>query len=346
MLHIVRGERPKSGTTWLPRELIQDPRMDSKALALLVRLLSFPEDGWRTDHRTLARQFPEEGETVYRNAMKKLKAIGYVKQIKRRAERGQWVTDTIVYMTPQDPTVDVAPPSVDYPHSVDRDSVKPHSANPHSYKALTTKDLDQADPPDTAASEPMTHDQATSVPRPRSAASQPQQEQEQREKKHPFAKYIRDAIPAKLSRKINFKTMNDICHDLEADGWTWKGLHLAIRGEEWDEDTGAGLIVDWLRSVELPDAEPNCADCKGYGFIAKEAHDSTYERIEQCKCVDTVYQFNVPEVCTKEAPPEPRTDVAVYQPQQAANAQFDSLLGSLFGTQEDPWATQPTNAPF
>lgn len=87
---IVRGKRLERGFTIVDNDVIRDNRLSLKARALLMLILSFPDD-WRTDNRSLARMC-KEGETAIRSALRELRETGYMVQEKRRDEKGRWRT--------------------------------------------------------------------------------------------------------------------------------------------------------------------------------------------------------------------------------------------------------------
>lgn len=110
-------------------------RLSVKALGVLIRILSYPDD-WRIDHRSLAQLWPKEGTTLLRSAFKELREAGYIVQVKHRGDDGRWITETVVHDSPQDPGADehadTSPqvaPSVGYPRPADA-----HPEDPHLYR--------------------------------------------------------------------------------------------------------------------------------------------------------------------------------------------------------------------
>ncbi len=102
-MQIVRAPRPETNWTSFDNAVLRDVDLSMKALGLLVRLLSYP-NGWRTDYRTLAKQYRKDGETAFRSAFKELKAEGYLVQQKIRGEDGRWSTTSTIYDQPQKET--------------------------------------------------------------------------------------------------------------------------------------------------------------------------------------------------------------------------------------------------
>lgn len=137
---IVRGKRLERGFTIIDNSVIRDDRLSLKARALLMLILSFPDD-WRTDHRSLARMC-KEGETAIRTGLRELRAAGYLVQEKRRDDKGRFTTVTTVYDRPQSP-------GVDFPHPDD-----PSPDSPHSYEGPLTKDCDEVGPEDLGSVDP------------------------------------------------------------------------------------------------------------------------------------------------------------------------------------------------
>lgn len=84
----------------LSNTVCQDARLTMRALGVLVRLLSRP-DNWRTNSETLAKEFGC-GRDAVRGAMHELQAAGYI-QVKRvQAENGQISTQWVVFDDPQE----------------------------------------------------------------------------------------------------------------------------------------------------------------------------------------------------------------------------------------------------
>jgi hypothetical protein len=105
---IRRAPRPERGFTQIDNDVHRDRRISFKARGVLGYMLSFPDD-WRLDHRTIARDNGVGREQVA-TALKELRAVGYLVQERRRGEKGQWVTDTVLYDRSQE-----APPSTGNP---------------------------------------------------------------------------------------------------------------------------------------------------------------------------------------------------------------------------------------
>ncbi|MBA3488435.1 MAG: hypothetical protein H0T78_02650 [Longispora sp.] len=114
---IRRAPRPTRDFLIIRNATVQDPSLSLKAVGLLTRILSRPDD-WRIDRDSLAAEC-KEGVAVVRSALKELAEAGYLLRVKRQNEKGRWVTESIVFDTPQpvdakptvgEPTVGNQPP--------------------------------------------------------------------------------------------------------------------------------------------------------------------------------------------------------------------------------------------
>jgi DNA-binding transcriptional MocR family regulator len=98
-MSIYRAPRPESNWTQIRNEIIEDPRLTFKATAVLIFVLSKP-DNWRTSTRHLA-SVKKEGIDAIRTAMSELESAGYIKRRRYQDEEGKWCYDTLVFDTPQ-----------------------------------------------------------------------------------------------------------------------------------------------------------------------------------------------------------------------------------------------------
>lgn len=101
-MSIRRAPRPDSEFLLVRNDVVRDTRLSYRARGLLVAILSRP-DNWRTDSTQLARE-AKEGRDAVRAALNELKLAGYLIQTKRRDEKGHWVTETVIFDTPQGKT--------------------------------------------------------------------------------------------------------------------------------------------------------------------------------------------------------------------------------------------------
>lgn len=97
---IVRAPR-KGKFEILPLCLIRDSGLSYRGLGVLVRLLS-NEDNFRMTSCDLARE-RKEGRDAVRAALRGIEDAGYLVRERRQNSRGQWVTEMVVYDTPQVP---------------------------------------------------------------------------------------------------------------------------------------------------------------------------------------------------------------------------------------------------
>ena len=133
-MSIYRAPRPESNWTQIRNEIIEDQRLTFKATAVLIFVLSKP-DNWRTSTRHLST-VKKEGIDAIRTAMTELESAGYIKRRRYQDEQGKWQYDTLVYDTPQavyKPVINTSP------------QVKPREDNPYGdnadvYQELINKD--------------------------------------------------------------------------------------------------------------------------------------------------------------------------------------------------------------
>ena len=85
---IIRTPRKERNFTVLSNSVCLDYRLSMKALGMLVRLLSRP-DNWKTNSECLAREFGV-GRDQIRNILNELQEFGYMQLVKSQNELGQW----------------------------------------------------------------------------------------------------------------------------------------------------------------------------------------------------------------------------------------------------------------
>ncbi len=73
--------------TVVSNEAIRDDSISLKALGLLVRLLSLPDD-WEFSEEGLIKIFKKDGQASVRSGLKELESTGYLKRERKRDERG------------------------------------------------------------------------------------------------------------------------------------------------------------------------------------------------------------------------------------------------------------------
>lgn len=130
-MSVVRAPRAESQFVQLRNEVVRDKRLSFKARGVLAWILSQP-DNWRTDADMLSRE-GLEGRDAIRSALKELRVAGYVVQTKRQNDRGRWITETLVYDTPQEAAgqTEVGIPAVGNPDVGQSDAVRTPTTNNH-----------------------------------------------------------------------------------------------------------------------------------------------------------------------------------------------------------------------
>ena len=136
-MSIYRAPRPESNWTQIRNEIIEDSRLTFKATAVLIYILSKP-DNWRTSTRHLST-VKKEGIDAVRTAMSELECAGYVQRRRYQDETGKWCYDTLVYDIPQ---------PVNKPVRNTSPQVTPRGDNPDGdnadvYQELNTKDYER-----------------------------------------------------------------------------------------------------------------------------------------------------------------------------------------------------------
>jgi hypothetical protein len=136
-MSIYRAPRPESNWTQIRNEIIDDHRITFKATAVLIYILSKP-DNWRTSTRHLST-VKKEGIDAVRTAMSELECAGYVQRRRYQDESGKWQYDTLVYDIPQPVNKSVKNTS---PQVTPREGF-PHEENADVYQELNTKDYER-----------------------------------------------------------------------------------------------------------------------------------------------------------------------------------------------------------
>ena len=96
--------------TVIDNTAIMDNNLSLKALGLLVKLLSMP-DNWEFSENGLEKAFNKDGQTSIRSGLKELENFGYLKRYKARDEKGR--ITKIVWDITENPHVEN--PSMDNP---------------------------------------------------------------------------------------------------------------------------------------------------------------------------------------------------------------------------------------
>lgn len=135
-MSIYRAPRPESNWTQIRNEIIDDKRLTFKATAVLIYILSKP-DNWRTSTKHLST-VKKEGIDAVRTAMTELECAGYVQRRRYQDESGKWCYDTLVFDTPQVVNKHVRNTS---PQVTPRGD-NPDGDNPDVYQELINKDYE------------------------------------------------------------------------------------------------------------------------------------------------------------------------------------------------------------
>ncbi len=117
---IRRAARPDTHFTILRNDVLRDKRLSYRARGLLAAILSRP-DNWSIRADQLAIE-SKEGRGAVRTALQELRECGYLKTIVRKVEGGRFVTEQIVFDTPQefaDQDLDVIQPESESRTSAD-----------------------------------------------------------------------------------------------------------------------------------------------------------------------------------------------------------------------------------
>lgn len=97
-MSIIRSARKERDFSIVSNSVLQDSRLSMRALGLLVRLLSRP-DNWETNSETLAREF-NCGREQMRTVLAELRDAGYLALVKSQDAKGHWSSKWYIYDEP------------------------------------------------------------------------------------------------------------------------------------------------------------------------------------------------------------------------------------------------------
>lgn len=97
-MSIIRSARKERDFSIVSNSVLQDSRLSMRALGLLVRLLSRP-DNWETNSETLAREF-NCGREQMRSVLGELRDAGYILLVKNQDSKGHWSSKWYIYDEP------------------------------------------------------------------------------------------------------------------------------------------------------------------------------------------------------------------------------------------------------
>lgn len=95
---IIRSPRKQRDFTIISNSVCMDQRLTMRALGVLVRLLSRP-DNWRTNSEGLAAEFGV-GRDAVRGALHELQKAGYIRMHKSQNAAGHWSSSWLVFDEP------------------------------------------------------------------------------------------------------------------------------------------------------------------------------------------------------------------------------------------------------
>jgi hypothetical protein len=114
-MSIIRSPRKDRGFTIISNTVAQDDRLSMRALGLLVRLLSRP-DNWETNSEKLAREFGV-GREQMQGVLRELSQLGFMKLIKHRNENGTISSKWHVFDEPETTQPDAGLPAPEKPYA-------------------------------------------------------------------------------------------------------------------------------------------------------------------------------------------------------------------------------------
>lgn len=127
-------EKRKHRFTVIDNQPLQDANLSNKALGLLVRMLSFPDD-WKFYEKDLEKRCDKDGREAIHNQMLELQNAGYVTKVHHRSEDGKFApADLIVHEQP-------VSPCTGFPSTVKPSTDKPCTENPQLQNTNSTKYL-------------------------------------------------------------------------------------------------------------------------------------------------------------------------------------------------------------
>lgn len=97
---IKRGPKPERGFTIITNQALRDRSLSFRARGVLGYVLSNVE-GWETNAEAISRM-GTEGRDAIRTALNELEAAGYLSRTVSRGTDGRWITDWVMYETPQE----------------------------------------------------------------------------------------------------------------------------------------------------------------------------------------------------------------------------------------------------
>lgn len=97
---IIRSPRPEKAFEIVPHARIRDKNLTYRARGVLERLLS-NSDGFAMSAEELAMESSREKRTAILTSLRELREAGYLVTRRSQNKRGQWITENLIFDTPQ-----------------------------------------------------------------------------------------------------------------------------------------------------------------------------------------------------------------------------------------------------
>lgn len=114
-MSIIRSVRPVRDFTIINNSVCLDSRLSMRALGLLVRLLSRP-DNWQTNSEILAREF-DVGREQMQKVLRELVSFGYMELVKTRHDSGKITSAWYVFDEPKTEKPATGKPAPEKPYA-------------------------------------------------------------------------------------------------------------------------------------------------------------------------------------------------------------------------------------
>lgn len=106
---IIRSPRPEKAFEIVPHARIRDKNLTYRARGVLERLLS-NSDGFAMSAEELAMESSREKRTAILTSLRELREAGYLVTRRSQNKRGQWITENLIFDTPQMLTIKAVEP--------------------------------------------------------------------------------------------------------------------------------------------------------------------------------------------------------------------------------------------
>lgn len=136
IMSIIRSPRPERGFTIVSNDVAQDARLSMRALGLLVRLLSRP-DNWETNSETLAREFGV-GRDQMQGVLRELSSFGYMSLVKHRHPDGKISSRWHVFDEPETSKPEPGKPAPGNPYAGKHSAIKKNLDNKEPIQSMAS----------------------------------------------------------------------------------------------------------------------------------------------------------------------------------------------------------------